>query len=518
MSQIETLSLIHEIESLISDQLQVVSYKWLSRNYQISSDEAKRLLHEFVEKHEGGLEVVYALSGWLKSTHRSYHIRLVTGPKLAEAQNDFDGNCSVQVYSVQPSIPKDPAVLWNAEFIQAEELSKQPSSVDNCLRDNRFCGISNTFVRRNVDGQPAVSATPQIKSVVGLGSTKSNVVQPPPKNIAHNSIAKVDLKSQNVVKDVKSESNGTGNTVVHENINKPTAEKEKSLLLPTGKKKVQADKNGSATGGSLASFWGRPSAKPKPCSVPAENSNTISNPSEATEKAQTCANEAEADSDDDNQGVLLRRSSNRKRRVVFDLSDEDEDVVNLASPEVPSKQSSQDSKQNDKNLLEKEPLNFDLPVEIKPLVKEERVEKKVFQPPREDLSVITKCTTAGKSSTEKLQSSAPEICVNKDSVKMAAPDSTKRRKVMKTRIDERGREVTDVFWEGEEIEAKKADMVTAKKTDTVAKKADNNGSTNAVNSAPATKKPPATGKGGSKKALNSKDPKQGNLLSFFKKV
>ncbi|MCH95719.1 DNA polymerase delta subunit, partial [Trifolium medium] len=68
------------------------------------------------------------------------------------------------------------------------------------------------------------------------------------------------------------------------------------------------------------------------------------------------------------------------------------------------------------------------------------------------------------------------------------------------------------------VTAKKADTVTAKKTDMVAKKADNNGSTNAVNSAPATKKPPATGKGGSKKALNSKDPKQGNLLSFFKKV
>jgi DNA polymerase delta subunit 3 len=129
-------------------------------------------------------------------------------------------------------------------------------------------------------------------------------------------------------------------------------------------------------------------------------------------------------------------------RVVFDFSDEDEDVINLASPEVPNKQSSQDSRQNDKKSSEKEPLNFDLPVEIKPLVKEERVEKNVFQPPREDLSVITKCTTTGKSSTEKLQSSAPEICVNKDSVKMVAPDSIKRRKVLKTRIDERGREGT----------------------------------------------------------------------------
>ncbi|KAJ1441630.1 DNA-polymerase subunit Cdc27 [Sesbania bispinosa] len=514
----------------------------------VSSDEAKRLLLEFVQKHEGGLEVVYALSGWLKSSNPSYHIRLVTGPQLAEAQKEFDGNCSVQIYSVQASIPKDPAVLWNAEFVQAEELFKQPSSVDNCLRDNRFCGISNSSVRRNVDGPPVVSATPQAKSVVGMGPTKSNVVHQPPKNIVHDSIAKVDLKSQNVVKDVKSESNGTEKTVVHDNINKPTADKEKALPLPTGKKKVQADKNGPVTGGSLASLWGRASAKPKPCSLQAENSNTVSKPAEAVEDAQTCAHEAgEGDSgDDDKQDVTIRRSSNRKRRVVFDFSDEDEDeeAINLASPDFPNKQSSLDSRQSDKKSSEKATLDFESQKENKSRVKDERAtEQKAHQPLREDVSVMSKCTSTGKSSTEKLQHCAPEICVNKDSVKKATPGSPKRRKVMKTRIDERGREVTEVVWEGEETEAKKDDKVTTKK-------ADNNPPTNAVNSvvanredeqegnnmsrtaeetkpiqihAPETKKPPAvsnntTGKGGSKKAGKQKDPKQGNILSFFKRV
>lgn len=56
----------------------------------------------------------------------------------AEAKQEFNESCSVQVYSVQACIPKDPAVLWNAEFLQAEELFKQPSTVDNCLRDNRY--------------------------------------------------------------------------------------------------------------------------------------------------------------------------------------------------------------------------------------------------------------------------------------------------------------------------------------------------------------------------------------------
>lgn len=57
---------------------------------------------------------------------------------LAEAKQEFNANCSVQVYSVQACIPKDPAALWNAEFVQAEELFKQSFTADNCLRDNRY--------------------------------------------------------------------------------------------------------------------------------------------------------------------------------------------------------------------------------------------------------------------------------------------------------------------------------------------------------------------------------------------
>lgn len=63
---------------------------------------------------------------------------LVSPGFFAEAKQEFDGSCSVQVYSVQTCIPKDLAVLWNPEFVQAEELFKQPSTIDNCLRDNRY--------------------------------------------------------------------------------------------------------------------------------------------------------------------------------------------------------------------------------------------------------------------------------------------------------------------------------------------------------------------------------------------
>ncbi|ESW21557.1 hypothetical protein PHAVU_005G080800 [Phaseolus vulgaris] len=515
MAQSKTLNFMHEIQSLVGDKLQVVSYKWLSRNYMVSSDEAKRILQEFVQKHEGGLEMVYALSGWLKSKDPIYHIRLVTGPKLAEAQQEFDGDCSVQVYSVQASIPKDPASLWDAEFIQAEELFKQPSSVDNCLRDNRFCGISNSFVRRNVDGSTVVSAAPLSKSAVREGPTKSNTVQQSPKNIARDSIDKVDAKPQNGIKEVKSEINGIGNTVALDNINKPAEQKEKALPLPTSKKKVPADKSGSVAGGSLASFWSRASAKPKPCTPLVEHNNTVSNPAVSPEKAQTACEEECDSGNDDNHNVSFRRSSNRKRRVVFDFTDEDEDdVVSLASPDFPNKQSSQDSRQNDKNTSEKTTLNFDSQEENKSRVKEERgTDQKAHLPLRDNVSAISKCTNTGKSSSEKLHSCASEPSVNEDTVNKAHPCSPKKRKVMKTRIDERGREVVEVVWEGEETGVKKPDKVTTKNTDS---------KTNAANSAPATKKPPANsnainGKGGNKKA-GKKDPKQGNILSFFSKV
>lgn len=54
-----------------------------------------------------------------------------------EAKEGFDGSASQHVYSVQPCLPKDPAQLFSAEYVQSQELFLQPPGVDNCLRDNR---------------------------------------------------------------------------------------------------------------------------------------------------------------------------------------------------------------------------------------------------------------------------------------------------------------------------------------------------------------------------------------------
>lgn len=524
MADIETLGILEEIEALVSDKLQVVSYKWLSRNFLVTSNVAKRLLHEFVEKHGGGLEVVYTLSGWLKNDPPVYHIRLVSEPKLAEAKQEFDGHCSVQVYSVQACIPKDPAALWNAEFVQAEELFKQPFAVDNCLRDNRFCGISNSFVKRTAEGAPVSNVASQPKTTGLLGPSKSIsahqtiAVQQPQERKVQQSSPKVSLQSPSVVTDVKDESNGTR---AHDQASKPPADKGKAPPLPANKKKGQNDKS-SGTEGSLANMWGRASVKSKPSCAPGDA---------VSAEAQICAREAVegASSDEDGQDANFKRASNgdggRKRRVVFDFSDEEEefeDAVNLASPDPPKGKSCIVSKQSPKPLVpDKINLISDQQKQDKPKVKEEKSSNRESNlSPREDSSVLSKGKNNGISSSDKIAGGVPEIDVNKkDKVTDAAPNSPKRRKVMKTRIDERGREVTEVVWEGE-AETKKADSNETKKSE-------NSIVTNVANRPPPAKKSPAvgntapsnaTGKAGSKKAGNSKDPKQGNIMSFFKRV
>ncbi|KAG5546055.1 hypothetical protein RHGRI_018281 [Rhododendron griersonianum] len=532
MAEVETLGILEEIEALVSDKLQVVSYKWLSRNFLLPSDSSKRLLHKFVEKHGDAMEVVYALSGWLKNNPSVYHIRLVSGPKLAEAKQDFDGSCSVHVYSVQACIPKDPAALWNAEYVQAEELFRQPPTTDNCLRDNRLCRISNSFVKRSTEGTAASIAVPQLKTAGMAGPSRSNpsnqnlsIPQPQQKKVQQSN-PKVGQQPTHVVKDIKTESPVTEG---HKQVAKGSSDKEKVPQLPANKKKGQNEKSTSGNGGSLANMWDRASTKPKPSTATTKTTIIIPNTTVSSAEAQICVHEAveAADSDDDGEDFNFKRASNgegsRKRRVVFDFSDEDDefkDAVNLASPDPPKRKSFLDKQSSKSSVPEKNNFDIDKEKENKPKAKEDKIAEKAINqaPPRADSSLVSKGKTAEISSLEKVHSPIPENNA-KDKETNAAPTSPKRRKVMKTRIDERGREVTEVVWEGEEAETK-ADSHAVTKTE-------NTSANNTVNRAPAAKKSPAMGntapsnpggKAGNKKAGNLKDPKQGNIMSFFKKV
>ncbi|KAF5190609.1 Dna polymerase delta subunit like [Thalictrum thalictroides] len=526
MREAGTLDILGEIHALVSDKLQVVSYKWLSRNFSVSSNDAKRILQEFVEQNGNGLEIVYCLSGFLKESSPVYRIQFVSGVKLAEAKKQFEDNCSLQVYSVQACVPKDPAAIWNAEFVQAEELFDQPSTLDNCLRDNRFCGVSNSFVKRNVNGPSLGVAPPLSKNAAGITISPkvSNAPQTPAIPQQKAKVQQSSLKSRQsptvTAPVVKTESNATdSNAQARSNVGKVTA-------VPANKKKVN-EKSSSGTSGSLANMWGRASVKLKPACAP-ETNKDVQNPigNLVTAEAQICAHEAMDTliSDDDNedaQCVSHKRTSNgegkRKRQVVFDSSDEDdfEDAVNLASPDPPKKNSSPISEINTKTLLvEKKNLNFESPAEDQTEIKQEKTtERESKLPPKEDEVVVSLDKTNGKS-VKTLDPKDEALVINKATDDVS--NSTKRKRVCKTRIDDRGREVTEVVWEGEETENKNTD-----KKDTVTETA-NNRPTGAKKSPAFASKAPSNpvGKAGAKKAGKGgvKDGKQGNIMSFFKKV
>ncbi|KAI3724641.1 hypothetical protein L2E82_36424 [Cichorium intybus] len=293
-------------------------------------------------------------------------------------------------------------------------------------------------------------------------------------------------------------------------INNTTSLQEKKVEQSNPK----PDKGKDVQKGSLK---GRASAKPKPetASVKTEKSIPISN------DAQVLENEmVENDiSDDENDQIKFKRGSNgegsnRKRRVMFDYSDEDDeekDAVSLASPDLPKKQVSVDLKTK-KPSLENKNLDFDeqnkekakvSDVDSKNILKEESHDRKKGN-----------------------QTSNENLCAEKNDEEQknrgsdAAKNAIKKRKVLKTRIDERGREVTEVVWEDDEKETKHDENTKKDKTE-------NNTSTNNVSNRPlatALKKSPAVGnahsnatcKTGNKKS-GSKDPKQGNIMSFFKK-
>lgn len=131
------------------------------------------------------------------------------------------------------------------------------------LNLDRFCGVSNSFVKRTAGGTPSGTGNLQVKStgVSGLSSSSSipratAAPQPIQKNV-QNAGSNAVVQSPSIAKPVKSEGH------VKPDLAK-VAEKQKVPRSLPNNKKGQNDKNSSGTGGSLASMWGRASSKPKP--------------------------------------------------------------------------------------------------------------------------------------------------------------------------------------------------------------------------------------------------------------
>lgn len=524
MTAAGTLDLFLQVQAFVLDKLQVVSYKWLSRNFLVPSNDAKRLLQEFVEKHCDELEVIYTVSGWLKNDPQTYCVKLASKHKLQDIKCIFEDNYSVQIYSVQACIPNDLAVIWNAEFVQSEELFSRPSTEENCLRDNRFSAISNQAVKRTIDKNYVAAAAPRPKDGMGELKTTSSMkvqsVQPP----QHGMPEKSSIRNAMQAATVSSGQNEITTLDASTKATEPDIVKEAIHGGISSKNKGQNDKGSSGTTGSLASLWTNASTKSKTAAAATEI--TINAPNAAASaEAQICAQETldDASSEDEADTTIFRRdtngSSGRKRRVVLDTSDdddEDENVVSLAPPDLPKSEHVAGSFPTNGSILEARKSN------IEELKGEVLKDTQVIMEKKEPMTLSHgdksgSITAGGISLKPKINCHIQEEADwnKKDEPPQSTPSSPKRRKVLKTRIDDRGREVTEVVWEGETLDNKKSDkdisIGDAANRPPVANKAQAAGKV-------APTRP--GGKNASKKSGKGapKDAKQGNILSFFKKV
>lgn len=170
-------------------------------------------------------------------------------------------------------------------------------------------------------------------------------------------------------------------------------------------------------------------------------------------EAQICARESakyKSSDDDDDKGFNVKRSSNsegsRKRRVVLSYSDDEdeyENAISLGSPDPPKK-STQCSKVSSNTSASEYNISLE-EKENKPKVKEEKEgDVKANQHLEEKVSDGKKAESppqkkkAESPISEKTQCHVPETDASKKNT--MANEVPKRRKVVKTQVDEKGRE------------------------------------------------------------------------------
>lgn len=108
----------------------------------------------------------------------------------------------------------------------------------------RFCGISNSYVKRNIEGATANVTAPKTETVkttlqpkTGLSCQEGTVP----------STTKVGHQAKNVTITAPAQKQSI----------RSSNDKEKSLPVPATKKNGQAEKSVAGAGGSLKNMWGR---------------------------------------------------------------------------------------------------------------------------------------------------------------------------------------------------------------------------------------------------------------------
>lgn len=131
----------------------------------------------------------------------------------------------------------------------------------------RFCGVLNSYVKRNLNESSIGVAPPQPKrapvTVPARSNTSNQTISSSKLQLVKQETLKTGQSSTVVASVVEVKNTGSSVNIL---AGKTDSGREKEVVPPANKTKSQSDKTSSGSGGSLTNLWGR--AKSKPCSPP----------------------------------------------------------------------------------------------------------------------------------------------------------------------------------------------------------------------------------------------------------
>ena len=199
LDETKTASVMRQVEAAVVEERQIVSFKWIAREFGLNARQARRLLEEFASgKFKEKISRVHLLSGWTKTPKPAHTVQLVPEEKLSEVEGGLEkvsGRSlppetrpppppldalsaqlgltlpflslsqvtSKYIYSIQPCVLKDTGALWSAEYVQIDALYSEPTDVKNTLRENGLSNITCKEVHRKEASQ-AVSGPAQSRA------------------------------------------------------------------------------------------------------------------------------------------------------------------------------------------------------------------------------------------------------------------------------------------------------------------------------------------------------------------
>ncbi|CAH1789343.1 unnamed protein product [Owenia fusiformis] len=237
---------MENLEEYVNDANKIVSYKWLSRTLGVHVNEAKQMLHSFVEKERNEkdndkISVVYMVSG-VSKTDKVHRICVIQEEQLEATKAQLDPVTSCHVYSVQQAKLKDSNALYTADY----DLLKE-----QIFTSNKYSAIKCTLAKLRSADELKISALK-----INESSTEKSAVK-------NNKSSTADTKPKKTESDV-SKKGGPGKKSSpqgKQGIASMFTKAEKKSA-PESEKSVKSAAKGKPKQAGVMSFFNKQSSKP----------------------------------------------------------------------------------------------------------------------------------------------------------------------------------------------------------------------------------------------------------------